>query len=138
MKRALTLTALALTACGAAEPTGPAAPSASADAGAAAAPKVVQQQIQNLGYFDVATLFPVPPVVTIKGTSTVYRRNAATIRSSSSGKTAAVTKPTPALSSIRTTAGPERSTCRPSKQRSLIVSTTARVSTGKLPFTHPV
>jgi hypothetical protein len=69
MKRALTLTALALTACGAAEPTGPAAPSTSADAGAAAAPKVEQQRIQNLGYFDVATLFPAPPVVAGHATS---------------------------------------------------------------------
>ena len=81
---------------------------------------------------------PVPPVVTISGTIPAWRRRAATIKSSSSGTTSTVTEDTPASSSSFDTIGPERSLCRPSKQRSLIVSTTARVSTGKVPFIHPV
>lgn len=65
MKRTLPLAFLAatLSACGAAEQGGAAIPAASATDGGAPAPRVEQQQIQNLGYFDVATLFPAPPAV---------------------------------------------------------------------------
>ncbi len=48
-----------LAACGPQE-AGPASPATS---GSAAAPKVEQQQVKNLGYFDVATLTAAPPAV---------------------------------------------------------------------------
>jgi hypothetical protein len=63
MKRTLALTALTLTlvACSGADQTGAATPgSGSADGGA---PKVEQQKVQNLGYFDLGTLAPTPPAV---------------------------------------------------------------------------
>ena len=78
---------------------------------------------------------PVPPVVTIKLALTECRRNAAAIKSTSSGRTSAATTVTPALSSNWRTAGPERSIWLPLEQRSLIVSTTARTSEEKVGVT---
>jgi hypothetical protein len=57
--------AFLLAACGP-QQSGPASPSAS---GSAAAPKVEQQQVKNLGYFDVATFSAAPPVVAGRASS---------------------------------------------------------------------
>jgi hypothetical protein len=81
---------------------------------------------------------PVPPVVTIRSAPCACRRNATVIKSNSSGSVSAVTKPAPAASSNWRTAGPDKSTCSPREQRSLIVSTTARISDENLWATLPV
>jgi hypothetical protein len=56
MKRAPLFLALALTACAAEQVPGP-------QAGGKEQPKVEQQQIAAVGYFDLATLWPAPPAV---------------------------------------------------------------------------
>lgn len=55
MKRAAVLLALAVTACGAEQTSGPQTPKEQ--------PKVAQQHIASVGYFDVATLWPAPPAI---------------------------------------------------------------------------
>ena len=82
---------------------------------------------------------PVPPVVTIKVRALLH--DVATLRQSNPAHRAVSRpspSPTPAASSNWRTAGPERSTCSPREQRSLIVSTTARISEENLWVTLPV
>jgi hypothetical protein len=62
MNRAPSLALLALVLAPAA--CGPTEPGAAAPAASAAAPKVEQQKVLNMGYFDLSTLWPSPPAVT--------------------------------------------------------------------------
>jgi len=57
----LAVLSLSLAACGAADPSAAVPAAGALDGGAG--PRVDQQQVQNVGYFDVATVFPAPPAV---------------------------------------------------------------------------